>query len=481
MEQVSFKVSLIEKDQESSKSQVRRFEVPQDCSTSYIYLKGKLRSLFGQEFGNSGIIITWQDQDDDIVTVESDEELLIAMQEMKGPVYKFCVVPSKAPSENEQERHQKAGELHPGVTCDGCQGQVSGFRYKCMTCFDYDLCKSCESQGIHPGHNMMRIATPESAWPMHFINRLNKMQNRASKLNEGSRNQGDTCRWPRGTGCPRDFGRGFHTRGGIKRGGCKVVPPPFCWISNQQYCNSADSEAKNSEESNSKRCKTDESYGARSPMNDLLNVGEVMKATEEAVRAALESTKLSSKDSKDSDSKTDSVNNSESANAMNDFNNFGEVMRGVLSSLGVEMDVDTMKNSDSNHQKFSKRDSEDSKDSENKENSESPNKAGQEQGKDSEMSETGTKPRTIPILEEDCQTNQNSSEIQGVPEIDSTEKHGVPEAMEETVMPLSPKINVALQAMENMGFNNDNGWLADLLMKYDGNIGKVLDLINKRN
>jgi len=95
MEQVSFKVSLTEKDQESSKSQVRRFEVPQDCSTSYIYLKGKLRSLFGPELGNSGINITWQDQEDDIVTVESDEELLIAMQEMKGPVYKFCIVPSK--------------------------------------------------------------------------------------------------------------------------------------------------------------------------------------------------------------------------------------------------------------------------------------------------------------------------------------------------------------------------------------------------
>ena len=65
MEQVSFKVSLTEKDQESTKSQVRRFEVPQDCSTSYIYLKEKLRSLFGQELGHSGINITWQDQDND--------------------------------------------------------------------------------------------------------------------------------------------------------------------------------------------------------------------------------------------------------------------------------------------------------------------------------------------------------------------------------------------------------------------------------
>ena len=43
-----------------------------------------------------------------------------------------------------------------------------------MTCLDYDLCESCEIKGIHPGHNMMRLATPKSAWPGHFINRLNR-------------------------------------------------------------------------------------------------------------------------------------------------------------------------------------------------------------------------------------------------------------------------------------------------------------------
>ena len=89
MEQVSFKVSLAEK------SQVRRFLVPQDCSTSYVYLKEKLRSVFGQEIANSGFDISWQDHEEDIVTIESDEELLIAMNELEGPVYKFNLVPSK--------------------------------------------------------------------------------------------------------------------------------------------------------------------------------------------------------------------------------------------------------------------------------------------------------------------------------------------------------------------------------------------------
>merc|ERR1712209_396966 len=123
------------------------------------------------------------------------------MNEIKGPVYKFDIVrlkPTASESNgNGQERHPRGGRVHPGIICDGCEGQVSGFRYKCMTCLDYDLCESCEIKGIHPGHNMMRLATPKSAWPGHFINRLNRMQQsyKAFQRNEESRN---SCRWPRG-------------------------------------------------------------------------------------------------------------------------------------------------------------------------------------------------------------------------------------------------------------------------------------------
>jgi len=42
---------------------------------------------------------------------------------------------------------------------------------------------------------------------------------------------------------------------------------------------------------------------------------------------------------------------------------------------------------------------------------------------------------------------------------------------------LNPKVQIAVQAMENMGFNNQGGWLTDLLERNDGNIGKVLDLL----
>ncbi|XP_065164682.1 E3 ubiquitin-protein ligase MIB2 [Atheta coriaria] len=42
------------------------------------------------------------------------------------------------------------GVKHPNIVCDGCKSQgISGIRYKCATCFDYDLCYVCYHNDKH--------------------------------------------------------------------------------------------------------------------------------------------------------------------------------------------------------------------------------------------------------------------------------------------------------------------------------------------
>lgn len=52
-----------------------------------------------------------------------------------------------------------------------------------------------------------------------------------------------------------------------------------------------------------------------------------------------------------------------------------------------------------------------------------------------------------------------------------------PQAVHPQAVHPDPRIQVALQAMMNMGFSNDGGWLANLLEAKDGDIGKVLDIL----
>lgn len=53
-------------------------------------------------------------------------------------------------------------ELHKFVICDGCEGKVNGYRFKCLECHDYDLCEACFQVDKHPSHMMIRLVRPDA-------------------------------------------------------------------------------------------------------------------------------------------------------------------------------------------------------------------------------------------------------------------------------------------------------------------------------
>jgi hypothetical protein len=86
----------------------------------------------------------------------------------------FPIFPQNSQPSNEMKsetgKEEQADVRHYGVVCDICEAPVSGVRYKCTTCVNYDLCAKCEAKpGIHdPSHNLLKIQQPLSAHPSSY-------------------------------------------------------------------------------------------------------------------------------------------------------------------------------------------------------------------------------------------------------------------------------------------------------------------------
>ena len=80
-----------------------------------------------------------------------DEDLELQLARLEGEIVRNR-------RNNEDCAPSEESQTHYSVTCDACEKHpIEGYRYKCVVCDDYDLCGSCEADGRHPGHNMMRI------------------------------------------------------------------------------------------------------------------------------------------------------------------------------------------------------------------------------------------------------------------------------------------------------------------------------------
>merc|ERR1712226_1392879 len=147
---LSFKVTLIQ----GNEQETRRFVLNEDTASRFSDLKTKITSIF-PALDQRKPVVSWLDEEGDEVRIANDEEMKLALAAMTGPVFKLRVRLG-----GKKEGEQQAGEVHPGIVCDGCDGPVLGPRYKCLVCADYDLCKDCEGRGLHSQHKMVRLPQP---------------------------------------------------------------------------------------------------------------------------------------------------------------------------------------------------------------------------------------------------------------------------------------------------------------------------------
>lgn len=448
-ETVSFKVSL-RNSGEKTDPEMRRFVVDFGINKTFSCLLAKLCSVYPR-LNNQVLNVTWKDGEDDLVTISTDEELMIALTEMSGPVYKLNLQVTGI-------KETAGRDVHLGVVCDGCNQAVVGFRYKCQVCPDFDLCGGCEASGLHPEHNMTRIARPkQNLFPIIGQQFHGMPRNSCHRL----------CRTPMGA-MPGVFGfiEGLGRTAGDheESGQCPKGPYSNGYLFGKR-CRSG-----------KKSCKESKT-GEKNAKNTTAKEEEKEATTSEEVKHENNENNENSKENYINKSNTEKIIHNFLEAAIGpiqgvqseDIENVGKFISNIASLFNVEIDTEEKSNEPEDKTKE------------------------QELPTDTEVKDVDPekeKPATSKTSEEEWTiVKDDSKDMSSSNLYPSLDEPQVP-ALNPTASPFlpaapapvaDPKMQVALQAMINMGFTNEGGWLENLLRTKGGDIGKVLDVLKPNN
>lgn len=82
-------------------------------------------------------------------------------------------------TENALVVYDKATHVHPGITCNGCLGDILGIRFKCATCSNFNLCEACKSKSLHREHPLIMV---QSLFGFEFCNECGEELTRALNI-----------------------------------------------------------------------------------------------------------------------------------------------------------------------------------------------------------------------------------------------------------------------------------------------------------
>jgi len=456
---VSYKVQ----HRSEAETEVRRFCLDEDCSSSFIYLEQKLCQVFPQ-LKRQPFSIQWTDEEGDIITVANDEDLMIALSDMKGNLFKFVVKTAKTVKKDEN-KSTKSDSIHYGVNCDGCQGQVAGFRYKCLVCEDFDLCGTCERNGHHSEHNMIRISNPQLIWPQQVFSplrifdqykKISDEEEKKRKNNpEGNKNM-------HGNTIPPSASEDVPSIETLLGPSFEMMVNVFAGYQNGKKESDVETRKTNDDSQNKKAIEGFESVMGKSIIGNAENIENMGKVVSSLLQPLGVRVQMKIKN----ETKEDKNLEKEQGKM------YPEKEQNGPENKKVEKSVEPEKEKLLEYQSPPLSDDGDWNVVENI--AEKPKAKDQELPKVLYGSEDGTIHPTLP--ENDTSDDNHPEEIASIPSTSSAFKESTP-TPSVIAEHSNPKVRVALQAMLNMGFTNDGGWLTSLLEEKQGNISKTLDVL----
>ncbi|KAM0735652.1 Sequestosome-1 [Formica fusca] len=467
MATLSYKAYLLDEDKIWEPTETRRFGIDADVAMNFVYLREKLQSIFPDLRGKN-FTVTWRDDEDESITISTNEELEIALEEMaKNNIYKLYITMHHNGDRDTRGINIPNIEkiLHPGVICDVCEKNIHGFRFKCMQCSDYDLCNECMTLGNHHDHYLIRMTQPIN-WSSRDGRRL--AHNMRKFLKKTAQHKDDERR------CPH--------RSSSKRGGC----PMFNTTSDESHEQKRTKEQHRDPSAEAATEATEDSQEAtRHSFSQLLKIVEdnLSNISQFLDPLGINVTVMTDKDStknKPTEAKTSTQKPENGASSSEDstkkFPGEGKKLHSeTASTTGEKTASSTSTDVTSAQKKPTATCAEQAAEAEEW-------TIVQPQNENHNISRT---PSTSSSLNEATAkqiTPSAPAATAAEPEKTEPPKQNIypslPKEVKNEFYHPNPKIQEAVTAMMAMGFSNEGGWLTHLLVSKDGDIGKALDVLH---